>query len=67
MGQSISKASSAPPLTFRDCLVNGRIDSTCYRLYARHQYEDIYDSKINSLEKKRKHDVIGIKNMLCNL
>ena len=35
MGQSISKASSAPPLTLRDCLVNGRIDLTRYRLYAR--------------------------------
>ena len=61
MGQSISKASSTPPLTLRDCLVNGRIDLTRYRLYARRQYEDIYDRKKYSSEKKRKHDDIGIK------
>ena len=45
MGQSISKASLASPLTLRYYLVNSRIDLIRYRLYTRCLYEDIYNSK----------------------
>ena len=54
MGQEISQSYTPPPLSFRDCLVDGQIDLTRYRLYARRQYEDDYDVVLPSNSKKRK-------------
>ena len=34
MGQDISKAYTPPPLSFRDCLVDGRIDIARYMVYS---------------------------------
>ena len=34
MGQDISKAYTPPPLSFRDCLVDGRIDVSRYMVYS---------------------------------
>ena len=56
MGQDISKSFTPPPLSFRDCLVDGRIDLTRYRIYSRRQYEDAYNDPIFSTKSKRKHD-----------
>ena len=56
MGQDISKSFTPPPLSFRDCLVDGRIDITRYRIYARRQYEDAYNDPNFSTKSKRKHD-----------
>ena len=54
MGQEISQAYSPPPLTLRDCLVDGQIDLTRYRLYARRVYENEYENSIISNSNKRK-------------
>ena len=54
MGQEISQAYTPPPLTLRDCLVDGQIDLTRYRLYARRVYENEYENLNVSNKKKRK-------------
>ena len=57
MGQDFAKAHTPPPLSFRDCLIDGRIDLARYKLYSKRNYEDDYDH-LNSFlyEKKRKRD-----------
>ena len=55
MGQEISTSYTPPPLSLRDCLVDGQIDLTRYRLYARRQYEDEYDVVLPSNSNKRKY------------
>ena len=42
MGNDISQAYTPPPLSLRDCLVDGQIDLARYRLHAKRQYEDEY-------------------------
>ena len=54
MGNEISQAYTPPPLTLRDCLVDGQIDLARYRLYAKRTYEDEYEDIIQSGSKKRK-------------
>ena len=54
MGQNISKACAPPPLSLRDCIVNGKIDLTCYRLYTRRHYDHEYEQKKLSSTIKRK-------------
>ena len=55
MGHSISKAYIPPPLSLRDCLIDGQIDLARYRLYSKRTYGDDFidtDAMIN--ERKRK-------------
>ena len=40
MGQDISKAFTPPPLTFRDCLIDGRIDVAKYMIYSQSIIEE---------------------------
>ena len=54
MGNDISQACTQPPLTLRDCLVDGQIDLARYQLYAKRAYEDKYEDTIQSRSKKRK-------------
>ena len=55
MGQEISKSYTPPPLTLRDCLVDGQFDLARYKLYARKVYESEYDEKtiLNSRKRQR--------------
>ena len=72
MGNDISKAFTPPPLTLRDCLVDGQIDLARYRLYVRRtyedEYEDIHQTRLNKSKpveeppkKKRKKTTRSIK------
>lgn len=54
MGQNMSKSYTPPPLSLRDCIVNGTIDITLYRLCSRRQYDDEYDGQNFSTKLKRK-------------
>ena len=54
MGNDISQAYTLPPLTLRDCLVDGQIDLAQYQLHAKCAYEDEYEDIIQSGSKKRK-------------
>jgi hypothetical protein len=54
MGQEISQAHTPPPLTLRDCIVNGKIDLTRYRLYSRRVYENKYEDSVIFNSNKRK-------------
>ena len=52
MGQEISQSYTPPPLTLRDCIIDGQIDLTRYRLYARRVYENEYEhSRITNAKK----------------
>ena len=59
MGQDISKAHTPPPLSFRDCLVDGRINMARYMVYSQSIFEedfnDVEDILISN-RKKRNHD-----------
>ena len=59
MGQDISKAHTPPPLSFRDCLVDGRINMARYMVYSQSIFEedfnDVEDILISN-HKKRNHD-----------
>ena len=48
MGQDISKANTPPPLSFRDCLVDGRIDVARYMVYSQSLQ---YDEETDHLEE----------------
>jgi len=55
MGQDLSKAYTPPPLTFRDCLVDGRIDVAKYMIYNESMLEEeLLDSNEVSNNNKRK-------------
>ena len=54
MGQNISKAYILSLLSLWDCIVNGKMDLTHYRLYARWHYDDEYEQKVLSSTIKRK-------------
>ena len=54
MGQEISQAYTPSPLTLSDCLVNGKIDLTRYRLYSRRVYENEYEDSVIFNSNKRK-------------
>lgn len=58
MGQDISKAFTPPPLSFRDCLVDGQINLARYIVYRRRQYQDEdYEDDIHQIRmNKRKRD-----------
>ena len=52
MGQEISQSYTPPPLTLRDCIIDGQIDLARYRLYARRVYENEYEhSRITNAKK----------------
>jgi len=58
MGQEISISYSPPPLTLRDCLVDGQIDLTRYRLYARRVYDNEYtDGNIVPKNKRQQYEL----------
>jgi hypothetical protein len=58
MGHSIFKAYTPPPLSLRDCLVNGQIDLACYRVYSKRTYGDDYiDTDTMRNTRKRKASV----------
>ena len=40
MGQDISKAFTPPPLTFRDCVIDGRVDVAKYMIYSQSIFEE---------------------------
>ena len=54
MGQGISSATIPPPLTLRDCLINGRLDLAQYTWYRRSC--ELYDEleEYNTTSRKRK-------------
>ena len=55
MGQDLSKAYAPPPLTFHNCLVDGRIDVAKYVIYNESMIEEeLLDSNelINSNKRK---------------
>ena len=55
MGQSISKAYTPPPLSLRDCLVDGQIDLAKYRVYSKRTYgNDFIDTNGMMKNMKRK-------------
>ena len=54
MGQEISKAYTPPPISLRDCLVDGQIDFAHYRIYSRRQYDDEYEDIHQTRLNKRK-------------
>ena len=54
MGQEISQAYSRPPLSLRDCLVDGKLDLARYRLYSKRQYDDEYEDIHQTRLNKRK-------------
>lgn len=59
MGQDISKAFTPPPLTLRDCLVDGRIDVAKYMIYSQSIIEeDIVETEefLNSNNKRKRND-----------
>ena len=60
MGQDISKAYTPPPLSFRDCLVDGRIDVARYMVYSQSlQFDeetDDLEELIHSNNKKRDNE-----------
>ena len=49
MGQDISKAYTPPPLSFRDCLVDGRIDIARYMVYSQSQQIDEDSEELEEL------------------
>ena len=56
MGQDISKAYTPPPLTFRDCIVDGRINLAKFILYSTTTLDDDYidiDELLNKNKRKR--------------
>ena len=59
MGQNISKSLIPPPLSLRDCFIDGRIDIARY-IYYRRRMEEIEEDEIRHmdrfLKKKRKFD-----------
>jgi hypothetical protein len=58
MGHSISKAYTPPPLSLRDCLVNGQIDLACCQVYSKSTYGDDYiDTDVMMNIRKRKASV----------
>ena len=64
MGQDKSKSYTPPaPLTFLDCLVDGRIDLPKYCLYSKRHHDDEYID-INKLlnHKKRKNRANGVSS-----
>jgi hypothetical protein len=59
MGHTISKAYTPPPLSLRDCLVNGQIDLARYRVYSKRTYGDDYidtDAMMNTRKRKASVD-----------
>ena len=54
MGQEISQAYTPPPLSLRDCLVDGSIDLARYRIYCKRAYEDEYEDIHQSILKRKK-------------
>ena len=53
MGQQISQAYTPPPLTLRNYLIDGQIDLTRCRLYARRVYDNEYSDSLIFNTKKR--------------
>ena len=51
--QQISQAYAPSPLTLRDCLVDGQIDLTRYRLCTRRVYDSEYSDLLIFNTKKR--------------
>ena len=58
MGQGISSAVTPPPLTLRNCLINGRFDVAKYRWYRRSRdlYKELEEDCTRS--RKRKHSQV---------
>ena len=45
MGHNFAKAHSPPPFSLHDCLLDGRIDLACYKLYSKRNYDNDDDYK----------------------
>ena len=58
MGQDISKAVTPPPLSFRDCLIDGRIDVAKYMIYSQSIFEeDTFDMvEFSNCNKRKRYD-----------
>ena len=60
MGQDISKAHAPPPLSFRDCLVDGRIDMARHVACSQSMFEedlnDVKDTLISNNKKINHHN-----------
>ena len=55
MGANFSKDITPPPLTLRDCLINGQINLPMYYYYRCHlDHYMKYTSQLDLLRKKRK-------------
>ena len=58
MGQDISKSYIPPPLSLRDCYVDGEIDLVRYRLYRRRTYKNLFIDVEAMIKKNNKGNVI---------
>ena len=56
MGQETSKAHTPPPLSLRDCLVDGQIDLARYRMHCRRQHDEEYEDIHQSILKRKKRN-----------
>ena len=54
MGQDISTAFTPPPLSFRDCFVDGRINLAKYIVYSTTTFDDDYIDIEELLNKKKR-------------
>ena len=54
MGQDISKSYIPPPLSLRDCYVDGEIDLVRYRLYRRRTYKNLFIDVKAMIKKNKK-------------
>ena len=68
MGQDISKAYTPPPLSFRDCLVDGRIDVSRYMVYSQslqiEEETDELEELIHLNSRKRDNESSTISTIL---
>jgi hypothetical protein len=62
MGQDISKSYIPPPLSLRDCYVDGEIDLVRYRLYRKRQYKNLFIDVEAMIRKNKKRKVSDTEN-----
>ena len=66
MGQDISKAFTPPPLTFRDCVIDGRVDVAKYMIYSQSIFEeetlDMEEFMNTNKRKWSDHDRVSSSN-----
>ena len=62
MGQNVSKDTSPPPLTFRDCLAHGQLDSSRYYSYRRRLHVLMLGNNrmVTKAKKKRKRQLMEL-------